>query len=161
MRRTAAVCSLWPGGQAADRALEDAGIEHSASYITNAVKHFKFEERGKRRIHKKPGAAEIAACRPWLEAEMRLIRPNIIVCLGATAARSVFGGLSRNSRARAIHRARLGAARDLDGSSCRNFARVRCGTAPRGIRESGRGPSQSRGAHAAVSSGREDCHVDR
>ena len=80
-----------PSGRLLDRALEDAGIDRSAVYVTNAVKHFNFEERGKRRIHKKPSAAETAACRPWLEAEMALIRPKIIVCMGATAAQSVFG----------------------------------------------------------------------
>ncbi len=80
-----------PSGRLLDRALEDAGIDRSAVYVTNAVKHFKFEERGKRRIHKKPSAGETSACRPWLEAEMALIRPEIIVCLGATAAQSVFG----------------------------------------------------------------------
>jgi uracil-DNA glycosylase family protein len=80
-----------PAGRILDRALADAGIERSTVYVTNAVKHFKFEERGKRRIHKKPTAGEIKACRPWLEAEMDRIRPSIIVCLGATAAQSVFG----------------------------------------------------------------------
>jgi DNA polymerase len=74
-----------------DRALKDAGIDRSVVYITNAVKHFKFEERGKRRIHKKPTGSESKACRPWLEAELAAIRPDIIVCLGATAAQSVFG----------------------------------------------------------------------
>jgi uracil-DNA glycosylase len=66
--------------------------------VTNAVKHFKFEERGKRRIHKKPGAGEIRACQPWLEAEMSRVRPSIIVCLGATAAQSVFGPEYRLTR---------------------------------------------------------------
>jgi DNA polymerase len=74
-----------------DRALEEAGIDRSDVYITNAVKHFKFEERGKRRIHKKPSSTEIAACRPWLEAELAVIRPEIIVCLGATAAQALIG----------------------------------------------------------------------
>jgi DNA polymerase len=68
--------------------------------VTNAVKHFKFEERGKRRIHKKPGAGETTACRPWLAAELALIRPEIIVCLGATAAQSVFGADYRVTRER-------------------------------------------------------------
>jgi len=80
-----------PAGRLLDRALKDAGIDRSAIYVTNAVKHFKFEERGKRRIHKKPGASEIAACRPWLESEIALVHPEIIVCLGATAAQTVFG----------------------------------------------------------------------
>jgi uracil-DNA glycosylase len=80
-----------PSGRLFDQALEEAGIDRSLTFVTNAVKHFKFEERGKRRIHKKPSAGESAACRPWLEAEVRLIRPSVLVCLGATAAQSVFG----------------------------------------------------------------------
>lgn len=80
-----------PAGKLLDQALEDVGIARSDVYLTNAVKHFKFEERGKRRIHKKPSTTEIVACRPWLEAELALLRPEVIVCLGATAARSVIG----------------------------------------------------------------------
>ena len=80
-----------PAGNLLDRALVDAGIERSAVYLTNAVKHFKFEERGKRRIHKKPSAGEISACKPWLEAELSIVRPRLVVCLGAVAARSVIG----------------------------------------------------------------------
>jgi len=80
-----------PAGKLLDRALEESGIPRSEVYVTNAVKHFKFEERGKRRIHKKPGAGEIKACRPWLEAEIRLIRPKVILCLGATASQAVLG----------------------------------------------------------------------
>jgi DNA polymerase len=80
-----------PAGGLLNRALEEAGIDRSDVYITNAVKHFKFEERGKRRIHKKPADSEIAACRPWLEAELTRIKPEIIVCLGSTAARAVIG----------------------------------------------------------------------
>jgi uracil-DNA glycosylase family protein len=91
-----------PAGRLLDRALQDAGIDRSAVYVTNAVKHFKFEERGKRRIHKKPNASEIRACRPWLEAEMELIRPEIIVCLGATAAQAMFGSDYRVTRERGI-----------------------------------------------------------
>jgi uracil-DNA glycosylase len=80
-----------PAGALLDRALADAGIARMDVYVTNAVKHFKFEERGKRRIHKKPSSAEIAACKPWLEAELAIVRPRLIVCLGATAAHSVIG----------------------------------------------------------------------
>jgi uracil-DNA glycosylase len=80
-----------PAGRLFDRALEEAGIDRGVVYVTNAVKHFKFEERGKRRIHKKPSTGEVTACRPWLEAELAAIKPRIIVCLGATAAQSVFG----------------------------------------------------------------------
>jgi DNA polymerase len=74
-----------------DKALEDAGIARDDVYVTNAVKHFKWEPRGKRRIHKKPRASEVRACRPWLEAELRAVKPEIVVCLGATAAQSLLG----------------------------------------------------------------------
>jgi DNA polymerase len=80
-----------PAGALLDKALEDAGIPRADVYVTNAVKHFKWEPRGKRRIHKKPRASEIKACRPWLEAELRAVKPAVIVCLGATAAQSIFG----------------------------------------------------------------------
>lgn len=80
-----------PAGRLLDRALQEAGIDRSITYVTNAVKHFKFEERGKRRLHKKPNAGEIRACRPWLEAELSRIKPSVIVCLGATAAQTMFG----------------------------------------------------------------------
>jgi uracil-DNA glycosylase len=80
-----------PAGQLFDRALTDAGVDRGAAYVTNAVKHFKFEPRGKRRIHSKPNAVEISACRWWLEQERALIQPPLIVALGATAARSLFG----------------------------------------------------------------------
>lgn len=80
-----------PAGGLLTRALEEAGIDRSDVYITNAVKHFKFEERGKRRIHKKPSETEIVACRPWLDAELSLINPEIVVCLGATAAHAIIG----------------------------------------------------------------------
>ncbi len=74
-----------------DRALADAGIDRARVYVTNAVKHFKFEERGKRRIHKKPSVGETHACHPWLDAEVSQVRPRVIVCLGATALLSVVG----------------------------------------------------------------------
>jgi DNA polymerase len=80
-----------PAGAMLDKALADAGIPRSDVYVTNAVKHFKWEPRGKRRIHKKPRASEVKACRPWLEAELRAVKPRILVCLGATAAQSVLG----------------------------------------------------------------------
>jgi DNA polymerase len=89
-----------PAGNLLNRALEDAGIDREDVYITNAVKHFKFEERGKRRIHKKPSDSEITACRPWLEAELARIQPEVIVCLGATAARAVIGKQHRVLRDR-------------------------------------------------------------
>ena len=72
-------------------ALVDAGIDRAQTYVTNVVKHFKWEPRGKRRIHKKPNSSEITACRPWLEAEIALIKPKVIVCLGATAAKALLG----------------------------------------------------------------------
>ncbi|HEY6086016.1 MAG TPA: uracil-DNA glycosylase family protein, partial [Nitrospira sp.] len=77
------------------RALADAGIARTEVYVTNAVKHFKWEPQGKRRKHKKPSAAEMAACRPWLEAEVQVVKPRVIVCLGVTAAQSVFGKMVR------------------------------------------------------------------
>jgi uracil-DNA glycosylase len=80
-----------PAGKLLDRALIEAGIDRAEVYVTNAVKHFKWEPRGKRRIHKKPNPAEIAACRPWLEAEMAAVRPQVIFCMGATAAQSLLG----------------------------------------------------------------------
>jgi DNA polymerase len=80
-----------PAGEVLDRALAEAGIDRKSVYVTNAVKHFKFTERGKRRIHEKPSPAEVAACRPWLEAELRAIEPDVILCLGATAAASLIG----------------------------------------------------------------------
>ena len=80
-----------PAGKLLDRALEAAGIDRAAVYVTNVVKHFKWEPRGKRRIHQKPNAAEIAACRPWLDAEIQAVKPRAIVCLGATAAQALLG----------------------------------------------------------------------
>jgi DNA polymerase len=80
-----------PAGTLLDKALAEAGIARTDVYVTNAVKHFKWEPRGKRRIHKKPRWSEIKACRPWLEAELRALKPAVVVCLGSTAAQSVFG----------------------------------------------------------------------
>jgi DNA polymerase len=80
-----------PAGHLLDRALEAAGIDRSAVYVTNTVKHFKWRPAGKRRIHQKPAAGEIAACTPWLEAEIAAVRPKIVVCLGATAAQALLG----------------------------------------------------------------------
>jgi uracil-DNA glycosylase len=79
-----------PAGKILDKALAEAGIAREKVYVTNAVKHFKWEPQGKRRKHKKPSAFEIAACRPWLEAEVQVVKPRIVVCLGVTAAQSVF-----------------------------------------------------------------------
>ncbi len=80
-----------PAGQLLDQLLEEAGIDRSRAYVTNVVKHFKWEPRGNRRIHQKHNAMEIAACRPWLDAEIALIKPKVIVCLGATAAQTLLG----------------------------------------------------------------------
>ena len=79
-----------PAGKILDKALAEAGIARESVYVTNAVKHFKWEPQGKRRKHKKPSAPEIAACRPWLEAEVQVVKPRVVVCLGVTAAQSVF-----------------------------------------------------------------------
>ena len=80
-----------PAGRELDKALAEAGVERSEIYVTNVVKHFKWEPRGKRRIHKKPNATEISACRPWLETEIALVQPQALVCLGATAAQALLG----------------------------------------------------------------------
>src|SRR3982074_3323528 len=89
-----------PAGKIMDRALEEAGIDRKEVYVTNAVKHFKWEPRGKRRIHQKPSSRDIAACRPWLEAELRAVKPEVLVCLGATAAQTVFGPQFRVTKQR-------------------------------------------------------------
>jgi len=90
-----------PAGALLDKALAEAGIDRKTVYVTNVVKHFKWEPRGKRRIHKKPNAAEITACRPWLEAEVAVIKPRAIICLGSTAAQAVIGPKLRVSIQRA------------------------------------------------------------
>lgn len=89
-----------PAGKLLDRALEEAGINREDVYVTNTVKHFKWEPRGKRRIHQKPHSREIAACRPWMEAELRLVQPKLLVCLGSTAAQAIFGASFRVTRER-------------------------------------------------------------
>jgi uracil-DNA glycosylase len=80
-----------PAGRILDKALETAGIDRDDVYVTNAVKHFKWEPRGKRRIHKKPSGMEIAACRPWFDEEVKVVKPKVIVCMGATAAQALLG----------------------------------------------------------------------
>ncbi|HSJ17550.1 MAG TPA: UdgX family uracil-DNA binding protein [Solirubrobacterales bacterium] len=89
-----------PAGRILDRALEDAGIDRTDAYVTNVVKHFKWIPKGKRRIHQRPNAEEIGACRPWLESELKLVRPKALVCLGATAAKAVLGASFRVTRDR-------------------------------------------------------------
>jgi uracil-DNA glycosylase family protein len=89
-----------PAGKLLDKALVEVGIDRSLVYVTNVVKHFKWEPRGKRRIHKKPNALEIAACRPWLEAEIAVVRPDVIVLLGATAAQALLGNQFRVTQSR-------------------------------------------------------------
>jgi uracil-DNA glycosylase family protein len=93
-----------PSGQLLDAALDQAGIDRADVYVTNVVKHFKWErmERGKRRIHKTPNASEIRACRPWLDAEIALVKPRVIICLGATAARALLGKDFRVTQARGV-----------------------------------------------------------
>src|SRR5438552_8798794 len=80
-----------PAGRLLDEGLDEAEIPRDAVYVTNVVKHFKFEQRGKRRLHAKPSARQVKACRPWLEAEIKVIHPRVIVCLGATASQSLMG----------------------------------------------------------------------
>ena len=89
-----------PAGRLLDAALEEAGVDRRHVYVTNVVKHFKWEPRGKRRIHAKPNAAEIGACRPWLEAEIALVKPRVLICLGATAAQALLGKSFKVSRQR-------------------------------------------------------------
>lgn len=89
-----------PAGRLLDEALIEAGIDRRLAYVTNVVKHFKWTARGKRRIHAKPNWSEVAACRPWLEAELAVVRPQVLVCLGATAAQALLGRQFRVSRER-------------------------------------------------------------
>jgi len=89
-----------PAGRLLDEALDEAGIDRRTTYVTNAVKHFKWEARGKRRIHAKPSSAEQTACRPWLEAELAVVQPRVLVCLGATAAQSLLGKQFRVTKER-------------------------------------------------------------
>src|SRR5487761_99872 len=89
-----------PAGKLLDRCLEEVGIARGEAYVTNAVKHFKCEPRGRLRLHKKPNALEIAACRPWVEAEIALVKPKVVVVLGATAAKTLLGATFRVSRER-------------------------------------------------------------
>jgi len=89
-----------PAGQLLDWALEKAGIDRTQAYVTNVVKHFKWVPRGKRRIHSKPASVEIRACRPWLDAELALLKPDVLVCLGATAAQALLGSSFRVSQER-------------------------------------------------------------
>jgi DNA polymerase len=91
-----------PAGRVLDEALEAAGIDRSLAYVTNAVKHFKWVGRGKRRIHQKPNAAELAACRPWLDAELGALRPRVLVALGATAAQALLGRQFRVTKQRGV-----------------------------------------------------------
>src|SRR5690242_617390 len=89
-----------PSGRLLDRCLAEAGIDRKRTYVTNVVKHFKFTQLGKRRLHKKPSAGEIHACRPWFDAEVAIVRPTVLVCLGATAAKAIFGEDFRVSQSR-------------------------------------------------------------
>ena len=91
-----------PAGKLMDEAMEEAGIDRSLAYVTNVVKHFKWEPRGKRRIHQKPNWGEIAACRPWLDAELAVVKPRVIVCLGATAAQALLGRQFRVTKQRGV-----------------------------------------------------------
>ncbi len=91
-----------PAGRLLDEALETAGIDRTSAYVTNVVKHFKWEARGKRRIHAKPAWSEIAACRPWLDGELEAVRPTVLVCLGATAAQALLGRQFRVTKQRGM-----------------------------------------------------------
>jgi uracil-DNA glycosylase len=89
-----------PAGRMFDKALGEVGIDRSEVYVTNAVKHFKWQPRGKRRIHQKPSSGELTACRPWLDAELEVVRPRVLVCLGATAAQALLGRQFRVTKQR-------------------------------------------------------------
>ena len=91
-----------PAGRVLDEGLEEAGIDRALAYVTNVVKHFKWEPRGKRRIHAKPNWAEIAACRPWLDAELEAVKPKVLVCLGASAAQALLGRQFRVTKQRGL-----------------------------------------------------------
>jgi DNA polymerase len=91
-----------PAGRVLDDALAEAGLDRRSAYLTNVVKHFKWEARGKRRIHQKPNAEEIAACRPWLDAELAVVSPRVLVALGATAAQALLGRSFRVTRQRGV-----------------------------------------------------------
>ena len=91
-----------PAGRILDRALDAAGLDRSAVYVTNAVKHFRWEARGKARIHKKPGRAHVKACRPWLDAELEALQPTVVVCLGATAAQALLGPSFKVTESRGV-----------------------------------------------------------
>ncbi|MBI5439589.1 MAG: UdgX family uracil-DNA binding protein [Deltaproteobacteria bacterium] len=102
-----------PAGRVLDQAMDEAGIDRSAAYVTNVVKHFKWVQKGKLRIHQKPSSREIGACLPWLQAEMELVRPEVLVCLGATAAQALLGRDFRVTRQRGILLEREGGPRYL------------------------------------------------
>jgi uracil-DNA glycosylase len=91
-----------PAGRLFDEALEEAGIDRSRVYVTNAVKHFKWRASGKRRIHAKPNWTEVSACRPWLDSELETVRPDVLVCLGATAAQALLGRSFRVTKQRGV-----------------------------------------------------------
>jgi len=91
-----------PAGRELDRALAEAGIERRLAYVTNVVKHFHYRQRGKRRIHQRPEAVHVAACRPWLDAELALVRPRVLVCLGAVAVQALVGRHVRVTRDRGV-----------------------------------------------------------
>jgi uracil-DNA glycosylase family protein len=91
---------IGPAGRLLDRCLVEAGIDRDAAYVTNVVKHFKWERRGKRRLHQRPSPGEIRACRPWLDAEIALVKPTVLVCLGATATQALLGADQRVTRIR-------------------------------------------------------------
>ncbi len=91
-----------PAGRVLDEGLDAAGIDRKLAYVTNAVKHFKWQGRGKRRIHQKPNSAELAACRPWLDAELAVVKPKVVVALGATAAQSLLGRQFRVTKQRGV-----------------------------------------------------------
>ncbi|MEP6769236.1 MAG: UdgX family uracil-DNA binding protein [Acidobacteriota bacterium] len=124
-----------PSGQLLDDALEEAGIDRRVAYVTNAVKHFKWEPRGKKRIHQKPNAVEIAACRPWLDAELAVLRPDVLVCLGATAAQALLGRTFRVTKPGRAHSVSARPPRHRDRAPVLHPARAGRGRAAAGKRD--------------------------
>ena len=149
-----------PAGRVLDKALEEVGIDRDLVYMTNVVKHFKWRPRGKRRIHQKPNAEEIRACRPWLESELALVKPRVLVCLGSVAAQALLGRQFRVTRERGrFVESAARRARDRDGAPVLHPARRRRGGSPHRNGRFRSRPAGGRPRAEASSSGRSAEHV--
>ena len=135
-----------PAGELLGRALDDAGIRREDAFVSNVVKHFKWKPQGKRRLHERPNASEIRACRPWLDLELHLVRPDVLVLLGATAANAVLGPRFRLTEQRGTSSRRMAMA----GPADRDVPPVRCpaGTGRRGATHDLRGPRRGPGGRS-------------